>query len=66
VAALDQTPSGHDAVGRQVVAEGVGEETVFDEGALVEEESQAVANEEFVLGFEFCCTGSQVPTQGPV
>ena len=47
--ALDGAQSGDHAVGRQLVGEDVGEESILDEGAGVEEEVEPLANGELVL-----------------
>ncbi len=62
---VDPALAGHDAVGGQVCGVRVGEQAVLHEGALVEEERQAVADEEFVLGAEFLAACSEVALERP-
>ena len=48
-AAVDAADAGHDAVGRQVAGERVGEQAVLDERAVVEQQREPVAHEQLVL-----------------
>ena len=46
--AVDRAAAGDHAVGRQTVGQGVGEQAVLDERAVVEEQGDPVADEELV------------------
>ena len=58
--------AGDHAVGRQVVGGGVGQQTVLDEGARVEQQLQAVADEQLALAGELVGLLVEVALQGPV
>src|SRR5262249_31659455 len=51
-APVDAADARHDAVGRQVGSHGVGEEAILDEGVLVAQQRDALADEELVLAGE--------------
>jgi len=49
LAAIDHPESRYDAIRREFLGEHVGEQAVFDEGALVEQQVKALAGRELVL-----------------
>ena len=62
--AVDRPAPGDDAVGRAARGERVGEAAVLDEGVVVEEEGEAVADVELVLLLELGRGGGRRPGRG--
>ena len=59
------SPPGDDAVGREVLGRGVGEQRVLDEGPGIEQQVEAVADEELALLLELVADLGQVAGEGP-
>ncbi len=64
-APVDPPLTCHDPVSGEVLGEGISEQPVFDETPLVEEQREAVANEEFVLRSELLAAFREVALERP-